>query len=116
MYQLYLAYIIFLCLKNGDNTESEIEDRETAAPYIVDTGSAMQDYILVIENLIYLDIDDLLQAVAAVVGLYYNIAYPEQWNNCHLLNEKLLWGYILVPILVLSRQGSFEIQRNCLKQ
>ena len=32
MYQLYLAYIIFVCLQNGDNTESEIENHATAAP------------------------------------------------------------------------------------
>ena len=68
MYQLYLAYIIFVCLQNGDNTESEIEDHATAAPYTVEVCSAMQDYnTLVIENLIYLDIDDLCGCCSWVV-------------------------------------------------
>ena len=68
MYRLYLVYIIFACLQNGDNTESEIEDHATAAPYIVEAGFAMQDYnTLVIENLIYLDVDDLCGCCSWVV-------------------------------------------------
>ena len=69
MYQLYLAYIIlFVCLQNGDNTESEIEDHATVAPYIIEAGSAMHDYnTLVIENLIYLDVDDLCCCCSWVV-------------------------------------------------
>ena len=34
---------MFVRLQNGDSIESDIEDHETAAPYIVEAGYAMQD-------------------------------------------------------------------------
>ena len=55
--------------------------------HIVQTGpSIARQYILIVESLIYMQVDHLLQAVAAILGLYYiyDITYPKRWNNCFL--------------------------------
>ena len=100
---VHLVYIIFfVCLQNGDNIEREIEDQEIAAPYIIQAGPVdARQYFLIVESLVYLDVDDLLQAVAAVVALYYiyDIAYPKPWNDCFLFVEKKLLGISSGPNL-----------------
>ena len=100
----YYYYTIYtctlLCLQNGDNIVDEIEKRNIAAPYIIQAGPAnARQYFLVAENIVYVEVDDFLQAVAAVVGLYYvyNVVYPKQWNNCLLFMEKKLLGITSGP-------------------
>ena len=98
----FIFYIIYVSLQNGDNIESEIERRQTAAPYIVQAGpSTARQHILIVESLIYMEVDHLLQAVAAILGLYYiyDITYPKQWNNCLLFIEKKLIGISSGPSL-----------------
>ena len=89
--------------------KQKLKKRNVATPYIIQAGPA--NAILVAENCIYVEVDELLQALAAVIGLYYvyNIAYPKQWSNCLLFIENKLLGITSGPSISALPAGVISV-------
>ena len=86
--------------QNGDSIESQISQQAATAPYIIQAGpSEARQYFIAAEKEIFLEIDDLLKAIIALLVVYYifDIIYPKQWNNCLLFIEKKLFGITSGP-------------------
>jgi len=82
--------------------KQKLKKRNVATPYIIQAGPA--NAILVAENCIYVEVDELLQALAAVIGLYY--VYIQNNGAIVCCSSKISYsGLHLVQLSVLYQQG-----------
>lgn len=57
--------------QNGDSIENLISQQEATAPYIIQDGpSEARQYFIVAKKEIFLDDNDIIKAITALIGLY----------------------------------------------
>ena len=88
-------YIITLFLQSGDSVEKVIDENDCNSPYIIQVGpTTARQYFLVAERNIFTEVTSFIQAVAAMMALYYvfDIVYPNEWKSCLYFIEKNFFG------------------------